>query len=182
MLDLTVLLGVARASHVALVVKNPPVSSGEGRDTGSIPGLGRSPGGGHSNPLQYSCLENPTDRGAWQAAVHRVANHWTRLKQPSMHACRSGKCFWDCEVVYTNVRIARCFKWRGLQMQLISHWPIVLILCFGENRDKDCFLFLSGCEALWDRDLSQASPGGCEISVANLIRESSGQLRKLNVL
>ena len=49
------------------------------RDAGSIPGLGRSPGGGHGSPLQYSCLENPIDRGAWQAAVHKVAQSWTQL-------------------------------------------------------------------------------------------------------
>ena len=46
-------------------------------DLSPIPGLGRSPGGGHGNPLQYSCLENPMDRGAWQAAVHGVAKSWT---------------------------------------------------------------------------------------------------------
>ena len=49
------------------------------RDLGSVPGLGRSPGGGHGSPLQYSCLENPMDRGTWQAAVHGVAKSWTRL-------------------------------------------------------------------------------------------------------
>ena len=53
-----------------LVVKNPPANAG---DTGSIPGLGRSPGEGNGNPLQYSCLENPMDRGAWWAPVNRVA-------------------------------------------------------------------------------------------------------------
>ena len=53
-----------------LVVKNSPTNAG---DTGSISESGRSPGGGHGNPLQYSCLENPMDRGAWQAAVHRAA-------------------------------------------------------------------------------------------------------------
>ena len=47
------------------MVKNPPANARGVGDTGSIPGLGRSPGGGHGNPLQYSCLENPTDRGAW---------------------------------------------------------------------------------------------------------------------
>ena len=60
------------ASHVMLVVKNLPANSGDIRDLGSIPGSGRSPEGGLSN-LQYSCLENPTDRGAWWATVHRVA-------------------------------------------------------------------------------------------------------------
>ena len=48
-------------------------------DTGSIPGSGRFPGGGRGNPLQYSCLENPMDRGAWRATAHGVAKHWTRL-------------------------------------------------------------------------------------------------------
>ena len=55
------------------MVKNPPTNAGDRRDTGSIPGLGRSPGGEHGKPLQYSCLENPKDRGAWWATVHRVA-------------------------------------------------------------------------------------------------------------
>ena len=58
------------ASQVALVIKNLPANAGD-------PGLGRSPGGGHSNPLQYSCLENPMDRGAWWATVHRVAKSQT---------------------------------------------------------------------------------------------------------
>ena len=54
-----------RASQVVLVVKNSPVNAGDIREAGSIPGLGRFPGGGHGNPLQYSCLKNPMDRGAW---------------------------------------------------------------------------------------------------------------------
>ena len=49
------------------MVKNPPTNAGDIRDTGSIPGLGRSPGEGNGNPLQYTCLENPVDKGAWQA-------------------------------------------------------------------------------------------------------------------
>ena len=57
---------------MALVVKNPPTNAGDIRDTSSIPGSGRSPVGGHGNPLQYSCLENPMDRGPWWATVHRV--------------------------------------------------------------------------------------------------------------
>ena len=55
------------------VVKNQPGNAGDIRDMGSIPGSGRSPGGGHGNPLQYACLENPMDRGAWTATVHGVA-------------------------------------------------------------------------------------------------------------
>ena len=60
------------------LVKNLPADA---RDTGSIPGLGISPGEGHGNPLQYSCLENPVDRGAWQATVHGVAKSWTWLSE-----------------------------------------------------------------------------------------------------
>ena len=60
------------ASQVALLAKNPPASAGDIKDMGSVPGLGRSPGGGHGNPLQYSCLENPVYREAWWATVHGV--------------------------------------------------------------------------------------------------------------
>ena len=55
------------------VVKNLPIKAGDAGDMGLIPGFGRSPGGGNGNPLQYSCLENPMDRGAWWATVHGVA-------------------------------------------------------------------------------------------------------------
>ena len=67
----------AQASQVALVVKNLPASAGDISDTGLIPGSGRSPGAGHGNPPQYFCLENPTDRGAWWASVHRVTKSRT---------------------------------------------------------------------------------------------------------
>ena len=60
------------ASQMPLVVKNPLGQCKRLKDTGSIPGSGRSPGGGHGNPLQYSCLENSMDRGAWRAMVHIV--------------------------------------------------------------------------------------------------------------
>ena len=59
------------------VVKNPPFNAGGTEDVGSISVSGRPPGGGHGNPLQYSCLKNPTDRGAWQATVHGVAEGQT---------------------------------------------------------------------------------------------------------
>ena len=68
------------AFQVVLVVKNLPANAGDLRDVDSISGSGRSPGGGPGNPLWYSCLENPMDRGAWQATVHRVARSWTQLK------------------------------------------------------------------------------------------------------
>ena len=62
------------------VLKNPPANAGAAGDMGSIPGLGRFPGGGNGNPLQCSCLENPRDGGAWWAAVYGVAQSQTRLK------------------------------------------------------------------------------------------------------
>ena len=68
------------------MVKNPLMHGGDKRDPGSIPGLGRFRGGGRDNPLQYCCLENSVDTGAWRAAVHRVTQSWIQLRQPSMHA------------------------------------------------------------------------------------------------
>ena len=73
----------ARASQVALAIKNLPANAGDSREEGSIPGSGRSPAGGHGNPPQYSCLENPMDRGAWRATVHGVTKSWTQLKRLS---------------------------------------------------------------------------------------------------
>ena len=67
------------ASQVVLVVKNPPANAGDVRDVGLIPDSGGSPGRRHGNALQYSCLENPKHRGAWQAIVHGVAKSRTRL-------------------------------------------------------------------------------------------------------
>ena len=64
-----------------LVIKNPPANAGNLRDTCSIPGLGRSPGGRHGNPVQYSCLKNPMDRWAWQTTVHRVAKPQAKNKE-----------------------------------------------------------------------------------------------------
>ena len=61
------------ASQAALAVKDLPANAEDIRDASSIPGSGGSPGGGHGNPFQYSCLENPVDREAWWATVHRVA-------------------------------------------------------------------------------------------------------------
>ena len=84
--SVSAVLGVTRDSQVALVVRHPLANAGGVGDLGLISGLGRSPGGGHGNPLQYSCLENPMDRGAWQATIHSVAKGLTQLKRLSMHA------------------------------------------------------------------------------------------------
>ena len=80
-----------RASQVVLVVKNLAASAGDTRGLGSIPGSRRSPGGGHGNPLQSSCLENPMDRGAWESTVHGLQS-WTR---PIEHECRVDTKKWE---------------------------------------------------------------------------------------
>ena len=76
-LSITLEDSTSRAFQAVLVVKNPHANAGDVRDEGSISGSGRSPGGGHGNPRQYSCLENPMKTGAWQATVHSVAQSWT---------------------------------------------------------------------------------------------------------
>ena len=73
------------ASHLAWSGKEP--NAGDIRDAVSIAGLGRSLGGGHGNPFQYSCLKNPMDRGVWWTTVHGVTKGQTRLKRLSMHTC-----------------------------------------------------------------------------------------------
>ena len=88
-------VGIGRdgwASQVVLVVKNPLANAGDTGHRGSIPGLGRSPGGGNGNPLQYSCLENPMDRGAWPlqfTGSQRIRQNWV-TEQVCMHAGGAG--------------------------------------------------------------------------------------------
>ena len=76
---------ILQAFQVVLVVKNPPANARDINDMGSTPRSGKSSGGGHSNPLQYSCLENPMDRGIWWATVHKVAKSRTQPKPLSRH-------------------------------------------------------------------------------------------------
>ena len=81
-------LGYLRGSpQGVLVVKNLPDIAEDIRDAGQIPGSGRFPAGGHGNPLQYSCLVNPMDRGAPRATVNGVTKNWTQPKQIRRHAC-----------------------------------------------------------------------------------------------
>ena len=72
------------------MIKNLPANAGDLRDMSSTPGSGISPGGGHNNPLQYSCLVNPMDRGNWQATVYRVTISWTQLKRLNTHVWMEG--------------------------------------------------------------------------------------------
>ena len=99
-----------------VVVKNPPASAGDVRDVGSISGPGRSPGRGHGNTLQYSCLENPMDRGGWWATVYGVAKSRTRLKRLSM-----SMCMWMFYCVYVP----------HLLYPFICQWTFRLLLCLG---------------------------------------------------
>ena len=103
-----------------LVVKSLPAKAGNSRGLGLIPRSGRSPGGGHGNPLQYSCLENPMDRGIWWATVHGVAKSWTRLNGLSMHACthrfpevscRSWIEHWDYRGGWSTCQAAWALMW-----------------------------------------------------------------------
>ena len=80
----------AWASQAMQAVKTPPANAGDLRDVGSIPESVRSPGEGHGSPLQYSCLESPVDREAWQATGHGVTKSRTQLKQLSVHADQPG--------------------------------------------------------------------------------------------
>ena len=83
MYNLVTIVNDTVLSQVALVVKNLPANAEDIRDAGSIPRLGKSLGRGHGNPLQYSCLENSMDRGAWRATVHRSAKSQTQLSTPT---------------------------------------------------------------------------------------------------
>ena len=97
------------AFQVALAGDNLPANAGNIRGVGSIPGSGRSPGVGNGNPLQYSCLENLIDRGAWRATVHGVAKSWTRLKQLSMQ---------------TQVQVGMLVEPRGNHNHIKSSYPL----------------------------------------------------------
>ena len=85
---------------MVLLIKNAPANAGDSRDAGSIPELGRYPGGGLGHPLQYSCLENLMDRRAWWSMVHRVANSWTRLKRLSTYSSCNEK---NTYIFFTNI-------------------------------------------------------------------------------
>ena len=150
------------ASPVVLGVKNPPANAGDLKDTGSIPGSGRSPGGGHSSPLQYICLENPMDKGDWWATVHRVTKSQTWLKQLSTHpqwylaprieiipklvlclqsCCRQSvdKCAWPCPINFywwTEVWIALDFMCQKTAFFWFFQPLKMSIACFTAGHSK----------------------------------------------
>ena len=116
------------ASQVVLVVKSPPASARDVRDTGSIPGLGRSPGGGYGNPLQYSCLENPIDRGAWWATVHGVAKSQTGLSTAHStsftYKDEFKPCFFTCVLTYINLLWHLCYTY------VYTHWNHIIYVSY----------------------------------------------------
>ena len=111
------------ASQVALVVKKPPAKVGDERDMGSIPGSGRSPGGGHGDPLQYSCLENPVDRGAWWATVHAsspVLGHLCSTSV-SMHLTTLGTSFERNHTVFVLLCLAYFVSHNVLKVHVVVY-------------------------------------------------------------
>ena len=100
------------------VVKNQPAKAGDVKDAGSIPGLGRSPGGENGHPLQYSCLENPMDGGAWWATVHGVTESRTQHKQLRMHAhtMEENHCREETQGMLARVR-GQAGRWKVEQIR-----------------------------------------------------------------
>ena len=133
-----------------LVVKNQPASAGNLRDTGSIPGSGRFPGGGHGNPLQYSCLENPMDGGDWRVTVHRVAKGQTQMKPLSMHA-------------FTDIN-SRDSPMQKVSTMTITFFPVHLRLYY-PTQDLGT-LILTGISVL-----SSMVPNSTSISTRKMIKQ-----------
>ena len=117
------------ASQVVLVVKNLPANVGDIRDTDLIPGSGRSPGRGHGNPLQYSWWENPMDRGARQAIVHRGAKSWTWLIHPHGRIIFTANKTFSNKVVLslpskqgTQTWSSNYHAWKVTEKSIYHHW------------------------------------------------------------
>ena len=118
------------STPVVLMVKNSPANAEDARDTGLIPGWGRSPGGGNGTPLQYSCLKSPTDRGAWQAIVHGVTKSQTWLSDyawalswfPGFPLLLMGCKYWlDTLLILLSLSFLVC--------TMESIWPVSLDCC-----------------------------------------------------
>ena len=112
---------------MVLVVKNLPANAGEVRDTSSVPGLGKSPRGGNGNPFQYSCLENPLDRGVWCVAVHGVTKSWTWLSNYSRKTSASALLIMPKPLtVWITANCRRFFKRWEYQTTLPASWEICM--------------------------------------------------------
>ena len=119
-------------SQVALVVKNLAASEEDVRDAGVIPGSGRSPGGGQGNPLQYSCLENPMNRGAWWATVHGVTQSRTQLKRLSTRSVLGTP---DIQA-YLTIEIKGYHSVESLDYSHLPTWAVSFAIYKLESSDK----------------------------------------------
>ena len=108
------------ASQVVLLVKNPSGNSGDPRDSGPIPELGRSPGVGNGTLLQYSCLENSMGRGAWQATVHRVVELDTTERPSTQHRAQDTSFLFSWKAVLVSI------TWRSHQDPIFNKFPAYL--------------------------------------------------------
>ena len=106
-------------SLVASLVENLPASAGDARETGSIPGSGRPPGGGHGNPLQYSYLKYPMDRGAWRATVHRIIKSWAQLS--SLAHCNN----YIYKIYKLNIYICKFYFF----VKMSRYFPLSVLTC-----------------------------------------------------
>ena len=119
-----------------IVVKNQPANARGIRDTGLIPGSEQFLGGGHGNPLQYTCLENPMDRGTWQATVHSVIRSWTQPKWLSMHAKNMFSCVRNCQTVFPsscNICIPTSNEWEFLLATSSPVFGVVSVAGLGHS-------------------------------------------------
>ena len=119
------------------LLKNPPANAGVARDTGSIPGLGRSPGVENGTPLQYSCLENPMNRGAWWATVHGVAKSQTTTKHTCLHT-------WSLQGPQEPLWMQKsedaqvpCVKWCNIMSTVRAPYLLLILGCGGANSSKE---------------------------------------------
>ena len=143
---------------MALIVKNALANAGDVRGAGSIPVSGRFPEGKHTNPLQYSFLENPVDRGAWQATVNRVAKSQTRLKQLHIHACESC-CFF---LSLDPFGVQKCTAWGARVWNFSSFFGCAMMLVGSKFPHQG----LNLCPRQWKcRFLTTGSPGMSKESV-----------------
>ena len=133
------------ASQVVLVVKNSLAKAGDIGDVGSTLGLGRYHGGGHGNLLQYSCLENPIDRGAWQVTVHGITKSGTQLKQFSRHSCGAAELF---DVFWLS------FPFTGVYNSCVWYFSC----WFLKLRNKFYYVGLAGLGLAGSRDLGFGFP------------------------
>ena len=117
------------------MVKKLTAKAGDVRHEGLIPGWVRSPGGGHGNPLQYSCLENPMDRGAWRAAVHGVSKCWTQLKQLSTHTCITYYCSFQVKKLRLRVAKRLYIKLWILNIKIMNYNYELQFIILGSDKE-----------------------------------------------